>query len=73
MEPWYKVATPRREVRGGRSFNPDEFAIALDQVVAGTVPEFIKSLTRFFPNMLHASAFRTCRIGSQRKRMRCVS
>ena len=27
MEPWYKVATPRKEVREGRSFNPDEFAI----------------------------------------------
>ena len=38
MEPWYKVATPRREVREGRSFNPDEFAIALEQVVAGTGP-----------------------------------
>ena len=39
MEPWYKVATPRKEVREGRSFNPDEFAIALEQVVAGTAPE----------------------------------
>ena len=36
MEPWYKVATLRKEVREGRSFNPDEFAIALEQVVAGT-------------------------------------
>ncbi len=35
MEPWYKVVTPRKEVREGRSFNPDEFAIALEQVVAG--------------------------------------
>ncbi len=33
MEPWYKVAIPRHEVREGRSFNPDEFAIALEQVV----------------------------------------
>jgi len=39
MQPWYKVATPRKEVREGRSFNPDEFAIALEQVVAGTAPE----------------------------------
>jgi len=39
MEPWYKVAMPRREVRDGRSFNPDEFAIALEQVVAGIAPE----------------------------------
>jgi hypothetical protein len=28
MDPWYKVATPRKKVREGRSFNPDEFAIA---------------------------------------------
>src|SRR5262249_31159589 len=26
MEPWYKVALPRSEVREGRSFNPNEFA-----------------------------------------------
>lgn len=39
MEPWYKIATLRKEVREGRSFNPDEFAIALEQVVAGTAPE----------------------------------
>jgi hypothetical protein len=29
MEPWYKVTTPRKEVREGRSVNPDKFAIAL--------------------------------------------
>ena len=36
MEPWYRVVTLRKEVREGRSFSPDEFAIALEQVVAGT-------------------------------------
>jgi len=30
MEPWYKLVTPRKEVREGRSFKPDEFAIALN-------------------------------------------
>lgn len=25
-EPWYKVVTPRNEVRAGRSFNLDEFS-----------------------------------------------
>jgi hypothetical protein len=29
MDPWYKIVTPRKEVREGRSFNPDEFAFAL--------------------------------------------
>ena len=38
IDPWYRVVTPRKEVREGRSFNPDEFAIALDQVVDGKAP-----------------------------------
>ncbi len=29
MNPWCRIATPRKEVREGRSFSPDEFAIAL--------------------------------------------
>src|SRR5256886_16868107 len=48
MEPWYKVATPRKEVREGRSFNPNEFAIALEQVVAGTAPEDYRVPAQFF-------------------------
>jgi len=48
MEPWYKIATPRKEVREGRSFNPDEFAIALEQVVAGTAPEDYREPKLFF-------------------------
>lgn len=48
MEPWYKVATPRKEVREGRSFNPDEFAIALEQVLAGTAPEDYREPKLFF-------------------------
>src|SRR5215213_3612289 len=48
MEPWYRVATPRKEVREGRSFSPDEFAIALEQVVAGTAPEDYRKPDKFF-------------------------
>ena len=48
MEPWYKIALPRQEVREGRSFNPDEFAIALEQVVAGTAPEDYREAAKFF-------------------------
>ena len=48
MDPWYKVATLRREVREGRSFSPDEFAIALEQVVAGTAPEDYRDPAQFF-------------------------
>ena len=48
MEPWYKVVTPRSEVREGRSFSPDEFAIALEQVVAGTAPDDYRDPAQFF-------------------------
>ena len=48
MDPWYKVATPRPEVREGRSFSPDEFAIALEQVVAGTAPGDYRDPAQFF-------------------------
>ncbi|MCY3594931.1 MAG: DUF499 domain-containing protein [Bacteroidetes bacterium] len=48
MTPWYKVVTLRREVREGRSFSPDEFAIALEQVVAGTAPEDYCDPVQFF-------------------------
>jgi len=39
MYPWYKIVNPRKEVREARSFNPDEFAIDLDKVVAGKGPD----------------------------------
>jgi hypothetical protein len=39
LEPWYKVATARNEVREGRSFNPDEFDSTLEQRIAGIAPE----------------------------------
>ena len=48
MEPWYKNATPRAEVREGRSFNPDEFAIALEQVAAGKGPGDYTNPVKFF-------------------------
>ncbi len=58
MEPWYKVATPRKEVREGRSFNPDEFAIALEQVVAGTAPDDYKKPEQFFARTCFTKALR---------------
>ncbi len=58
MEPWYKVATPRKEVREGRSFNPDEFAIALEQVVSGTAPEDYRDPAQFFARTCFTRALR---------------
>jgi len=58
MEPWYKVATPRKEVQEGRSFNPDEFAIALEQVVAKTAPEDYRDPKQFFARTCFTRALR---------------
>jgi hypothetical protein len=56
MEPWYKVVTPRKEVREGRSFDPSEFAIALEQVVAGTAPEDYRDPRQFFERTVFTRA-----------------
>ena len=48
LQPWYHVVTARPEVREGRSFSPDEFAIALEQVKAGTAPPDYTVPAQFF-------------------------
>ena len=58
LEPWYKVATPRKEVREGRSFNPDEFAIHLEQVVGGVAPEDYRDPVQFFARTSFTRALR---------------
>jgi hypothetical protein len=58
MDPWYKVATPRKEVREGRSFNPDEFAIHLEQVVAKTAPDDYRDPKQFFSRTCFTQALR---------------
>lgn len=58
MEAWYKVATPRKEVRQGRSFNPDEFAIHLEQVLAKTAPEDYREPEQFFARTCFTRALR---------------
>ena len=32
LEPWYKVATPREDLREGKPLDASEFAVHLDQV-----------------------------------------
>ena len=58
MEPWYKVVTPRKEVREERSLNPDEFAIALEQVAAGIAPEDYRDPEPFFSRTCFTRALR---------------
>ena len=58
LEPWYKAVIPRREVREGRSFNPDEVAIALEQGVAGTAPPDYHNPEAFFKRTCFTRALR---------------
>ena len=58
MDPWYKLVTPRKEVIEGRSFNPDEFAIHLEQIVNGTAPEDYKNPESFFARTCFTSALK---------------
>ena len=58
LVPWYKIATLRKEVREGRSFSPDKFAIALEQVVAGTAPEDYSDPAQFFPRTCFTRALK---------------
>ena len=61
MEPWYRIVTLRKEVREGRSFSPDEFAIALEQVVAGTAPEDYRDPEQFFSRTCFTRALQRSR------------
>jgi hypothetical protein len=58
MDYWYKVTTPRKEVREGRSFNPDEFAIHLEQVIGKTAPEDYRNPEQFFSRTCFTRALR---------------
>ncbi len=58
LDPWYKIATLRREVREGRSFSPDEFAIALEQIVAQTAPIDYRDPAQFFARTCFTRALR---------------
>ena len=56
LDPWYRVVTPREEVREGRSFNPDEFAIDLAQVVTGRAPKDYSDPAQFFSRTFFTQA-----------------
>ncbi|MBZ5523276.1 MAG: DUF499 domain-containing protein [Acidobacteriia bacterium] len=58
MQSWYLVAIPRQEVREGRSFNPDEFAIALEQVAAGRGPLDYRDPEKFVARTCFTRALR---------------
>jgi Protein of unknown function (DUF499) len=48
VKPWYKVATPREDLREGKPLDASEFAVHLDQVREGHAPADYQKPERFF-------------------------
>jgi len=48
IKPWYKVVTPREDLREGKPLDASEFAVHLDQVRDGRAPQVYQNPERFF-------------------------
>src|SRR4051812_43053838 len=48
LKPWYKIVTPREDLREGRPMDASEFAVHLDQVRDGRAPVDYQKPERFF-------------------------
>ena len=48
LKPWFKVVTPREDLREGRPLDASEFAVHLDQVRDGRAPVDYQNPERFF-------------------------
>jgi hypothetical protein len=48
MKPWYKIVTPREDLREGKPLDASEFAVHLDQVREGRAPVDYQKPERFF-------------------------
>ena len=47
LQPWYKIATPREDLREGKPLDAAEFAVHLDQVRDGRGSEDYSNPARF--------------------------
>ncbi len=48
LKPWYKVVTPREDLREGRPLDASEFAVHLDHVRDNRAPADYQEPARFF-------------------------
>ena len=48
LKPWYKVITPREDLRDGKPLDASEFAVHLDQVRDGKAPKVYQNPREFF-------------------------
>lgn len=47
LKPWYKLVTPREDLREGKPLDASEFAVHLDQIRDGRAPEDYQNPARF--------------------------
>jgi predicted AAA+ superfamily ATPase len=48
MKPWYKIVTPREDLREGKPLDASEFAVHLDHVRDGRAPAVYQNPVEFF-------------------------
>src|SRR5260370_34380627 len=48
LKPWYKIATPREDLRNDKPLDASEFAVHLDQVRDKRAPEVYQNPAQFF-------------------------
>src|SRR5258708_34025856 len=58
LKPWYKVITPREDLRDGRPLDASEVAVHLDHVRDGRAPDDYKNPERFFDRTFLTSSLR---------------
>jgi hypothetical protein len=58
LKSWYKVITPREDLRDGRPLDASEFAVHLDHVRDGRAPDDYKKPERFFDRTFLTSSLR---------------
>jgi uncharacterized protein DUF499 len=58
LKPWYKVITPREDLRDGRPLDASEFAVHLDHVRDGRAPDDYKNPERFFDRTFLTASLR---------------
>jgi hypothetical protein len=58
LKPWYKVMTPREDLRDGRPLDASEFAVHLDHVRDGRAPEDYQKPERFFDRTFLTASLR---------------
>lgn len=58
LKPWYKVVTPREDLREGKPLDASEFAVHLDQVRDGRANEDYQNPIRFFERTFLTNSLR---------------